>query len=68
MSREAYHTTLPQSVTSRERSPPRGSRYKRLQPEVPSLPTVDKSPSRDFVKGNSAGKMSRGFFIFPTYI
>lgn len=57
MSREAYHT-LP-SVTSRERSPTRGSRYKRLQPEVPSLPTVDKSPSRDFVKqGNSAGNFS----------
>lgn len=48
MSREAYHSSPIEET--------RGARYpKRLQPEVPTLPTVDRSPSRDFVKGNSTG-------------
>lgn len=63
MSREAYHSSPTEET--------RGARYpKRLQPEVPTLPTVDRSPSRDFVKGNSTGIehfLLRFYFIFFTF-
>lgn len=50
MSREAYNS-LPNIGT---RGSP-GNRARRLT-ELPTLPTVDRSPSRDFQKGSPLGK------------